>query len=172
MTDFDNGGMPNADSLTAINTELVKQFTVVILDDHSLLLTDDKAGNFRAIFALCADKVEKLELIGEGWRDRHLEQLQQLRLSKLSSLSLQVCARVTDEGLMHLSKIGTLQILDLSTTTAEKITLIGLRMLQRLPLLDLLRLPSTWPGGRFSYQERETVRSNLRALFPDTIIKY
>ena len=89
-----------------------------------LNLFDDASDNLQDILDLCSGRFTELEVIGEEWRDRHFKLLR--NLTGVSSLKISGCERITDEALLHISKIKSLQTVDLSRLNSKYVTVGGL----------------------------------------------
>lgn len=124
----------------------------------------DKAINsdLRASVKLCADYVTTVHIASDVCRDRDIELLKQLPL--LTHLTLTVCKRLTDESLLHISKMSSLETLDLSSLCADAVTVSGLMLLSRLKKIELIRLP-------FLGMKEDEIKAKLQRVLPNTIIK-
>src|SRR5262249_45067816 len=83
------------------------------LDGSKLSVNDIAVHNLQAIKGLCSSAVTGVDISGgEAWRDHHLDQLSQL-FPDLCELTIRGCNRLTDESLYQISKLLSLNKLDL-----------------------------------------------------------
>ncbi len=140
-----------------------------------LRLDDESVDNIELILELSAGYVTELEISGDDWRDRHIREIQRELQDRtgITTLEIRICERLTDEALLHVSKIESLQTVDLSRLFSKKLSRTGFLMLQRLPNLELLRLPTTLRLSEDDVFGRETdaLIAELQSMMPNTIIK-
>jgi hypothetical protein len=145
-----------------------------------LTLFDTSADSIRDIVSLCKDVEMEVRLNAEGWRDRHVAIL--AGLSHARKLTIALADKLTDESIFHISRMSSLQVLDLGSVIESRFTPAALRKLSQLPRLELLKLPhkiatiysdgSQWERyqTRPEWPEVAALVQHFRKSRPDVII--
>lgn len=145
-----------------------------------LTLFDTSVDSIRDIVNLCKDVELEVRLNAEGWRDRHMAILAGLNHARKLTISL--ADKFTDESIFHISRMSSLQVVDLSSVIESRFTPAALRKLSQLPRLELLKLPhriatvyrdgSRWERDRShpDWPEVAALVQHFRQSRPDVII--
>jgi len=145
-------------------------------DGHTLRLEDSAVPNFLAIIRLCSKEVTRIDLVGNDWEDRHIQQLQQF--PNLRELAVASGNLLTDESLAHISSLQFLTKLDLFLVDpsskawlgfqCDRFTERGYRQLTRLGNLRFIKLPRP---DSLSPESRSKVIAMLQQALPDAFIQ-
>jgi hypothetical protein len=170
---------PKSDTATAPpDPQLVKQLEGLKgkYDGHILRLEDDAIPNFLAIIRLCSKEVTRIDLVGNEWQDRHIQQLQEF--PNLRELTVSGGEHLTDESLAHIASLQSLTKLDLSLVELsskgdargnyDRLTERGYKRLTRLGNLRFIKLPQ--PDSVMP-EPRSKVIAMLEEALPDAFIQ-
>ena len=108
-------------------------------DEGRLILDANSVDGLREIIAACSDSITAITVAGSDWRDKHIEKLQ--KFASLSELRIMFCEKLSDESLLHISKLSSLKKLELVGWHPDSISSRGIMLLSRLRNLELLKLP-------------------------------
>lgn len=116
----------------------------------------------RAIGKLCAHCTEKIDLMGDSWRDLDVKNIQEYIY--VSELQMVCCDKISDESILYISKMPSLKTLDLGAVSSKKFTLAAFNIIVRLQHLEIVKLP-------FMYATDRKLVAQMRSVMPNTIVK-
>ena len=143
-------------ALDAINQKQAFRIAFYDEDDGRLTLAGVSASSLNEVVTLCAGYFERLYLCDARDRLNEFCKLPErmvaipitdeviaelCRRSDVTRLTLSDCRKLTDESLVHLSRMSSLDELDLSGLWSWHITPRGFAFLSRLRQLNILRMP-------------------------------
>ena len=132
----------------ALDPQLVEQLKTLVpkFNGHNLIVDDDAIQNLPAIVRLCSGVAPSIFITGVGWRDRHIEQLQQI--PNLRHLVVDVTGHLTDLSLVHISNLQSLTRLELRGVFSDHhLTEFAYGQLTRLRNLQVFVVPWKTPPG-------------------------
>lgn len=131
--------------------------------------TDDHISSLRQIITEHGAAISKISLFADNWSDKDFELFP--KLTNLTELSITICPRLRDLGLVNISKCSSIERLDfcgLDLNASQKLTGAGVRNLAKLKKLEYLYLPSVMNKKDPSIIE---AIKHIKAMLPYCIVK-
>ena len=137
-----------------------------MIGSKSAILTDDATQHLDRFVVSCPTTINHLLISGDKWRDRDFEAIR--KLAHIEKLSIGPCERLSDVGLVHVSKMVNLLELDFTMLMTSRITHRGIKNLSRLQRLEVLRFPLTSLNWR---SEEQDAIAFLKDQLPLLVVK-